>query len=89
MLLLQQAKDIQSLKLLMSNGCDAGVKLLLGQLVGDLDAIFMLHNGGVGPWVIDSDIEVVLLQSLVDVDDLGVAYVGAVLFESEAKDEDI
>ena len=61
MLLLQQTEDIQAFKLLVSHSSNASIELLLGQFVGDLDAIFMLHDGGIGPRVVDGDVEVVLL----------------------------
>ena len=88
-LFFQQAEDIQAFKLLVGNGGDAGVELLAGQLVHHLDTVFVLHDGRVGPGVVDGDVEVVFLQCLVDVDDLGVAHVGAVLLEGETKDEDV
>ena len=73
----------------MSNSGDAGVELLLGQLVDYLDTIFLLHDGGVGPGVVDGDVEVVFLQGIVDVDDLRVADIGTVLLEGEAQNQDV
>ena len=61
MLLLQQAEDVQSFKLFVCHGSNAGIKFLLRQLFHLLDAIFMLNDGRIGPWVVNRDVEVVFL----------------------------
>ena len=73
----------------MSHSGNSSIKLLGGQFVYDLDAVLMLHDGRIGPGVINSDVEVILLQGLVDVDDLSVAHVGAIFLEGEAQDNDV
>lgn len=88
-LVLQQGGNIEAFELLVSHGSHASVELLRWQLVHHLDAILMLHDGRIGPRVVNGDVEVVFLQGLVDVDHLGVAHIGAVLLEGETQDEDV
>jgi len=73
----------------VSDSSDGCVELLGGKFIGDVNAILMFGNCGVGPGVIDGDVDIVLLQSIVDIHHLGIATVGAVLLEGEAKDEDL
>ena len=67
----------------MSDGEDGGIVLALWHLVGELYAIFVASNVGVGPWVEKGDTRVVLLEMVYDVDDFGIADVGTVFFERE------
>ena len=89
MVFLQQAEDIQTFEFLVSDGSDAGIELLLGQFVYHFNAVFVFHYGRICPWIVHRDVEIVFFQSLVDVNDLGVAHIGTVLLEGEAKDKDV
>ena len=66
---------------------DGVVAFVLGERVDDLDSVFVTDGVGIGPGIIDGDVGGVLGEGLVDVDDLGVADVGAVLLECDAEDE--
>lgn len=61
----------------------------LVELVGDFDAIFAADSLGVGPRVIDRDAQAVFTEGADDVDDLGIAHVGAVLLEGEAENQNL
>lgn len=90
MLGLKDAGDIDTLEFSVSNSCNSGVEFLVrGEFVDNFEAVFVFHCGWICPGVEDGDVEVVFLEGFDDVDDLGVAYVGAVLLESEAKDNDV
>ncbi len=85
----QQGGDVEPFELAVGYGGDDGVELLVGQFVDDTDAVLPLDDLRDGPGVIDGDVEVVLLERTVDVDDLGVAHVGAILLEGESQDQDV
>ena len=73
----------------MCDSSDGSIELLVRKFVGDVNAILPFGNGGIGPGVIDGDVDIVLLQGIIDIHHLGIAAVGAVLLEGEAKDEDL
>lgn len=82
--------DVEAFEFLVGYGGDAGVELVAGgEFVGHAEAVFALYGGGVGPGVVDGYVEVVFLEGFDDVDDFGVAYIGAVFLEGEAQDEDM
>lgn len=82
--------DVEAFEFLVGHGGDAGVELLAGgEFVDYFEAVFAAHGFGVGPGIEDGDGEVVLMQGLDDVDDFGVAHVGAVFLEGEAQHEDV
>lgn len=86
----EEACDVEAFEFAMSDGCNSGVEFLTdGKFVDYSETILALDGGRVCPGVEDGDVEVILFEGLDDVDDLGVAHVGAVLFESEAEDEDV
>lgn len=85
----QKRQHIQFLELPVSDGKDGCVELVCGQFVGDFDAVFMPYYFRIGPRVVNRDMDIVLLQCPVDVYDLGVAHIRAVLLESESEDEDV
>ena len=89
MAVFQEGGDVEAFEGAVGDGGDDGVELALRQLVDDGDAVLPLDDLRDGPGVIDGDVEVVFFERAVDVDDLGVAYVGAVLLESEAEDQDV
>ena len=49
-----------------------------------LHTILTLCNLGIGPWIVDGDVDIVLAKRLDDVDHLRVAHIGAVLLEGKA-----
>ena len=49
-----------------------------------LHTILTLCDLGIGPGVVDGDVDIVLLERLDDVDHLRVAHIGAVLLEGKA-----
>ncbi len=61
MLRLQQGGNVEAFELLVGNGGNGCVELLFGQLVNDVDAVLVLSDGGIGPRVIDCDVDVVVL----------------------------
>ena len=73
--------------------CDSGNRCIEffagGKLVLDLESVFAFCDGRIGPGVEDCHVEVVFLKGVYDVDDFGVAHVGAVLFECKAEDYDV
>lgn len=72
----------------MGDGSDSGIEFLIcGEFVDYFETIFAADGGGVGPGVEDSDVEVILAESADDVNNLGVANVGAVLLKGEAEDD--
>ena len=73
----------------MGYGCDGCVELLVRKFVGDVNAILALSDCRVSPGVIYGDVDIIFLQGIVDIYDLGIAAVGAVLLESETEDEDL
>lgn len=82
--------DVETVELAVCDGGDGGVKLLaFGQGVDYGEAVLALDGGGVGPGVVDGDVEVILFESFDDIDDFGVAHVGTVFFECETKHEDV
>lgn len=86
----EEGCDVEAFEFAMGDGGDGGVEFLTGGKFVDYgEAIFALDCGRIGPGVVDCDVEVVFLEGLDDVDDLGVAHVGAVLFECEAEDYDV
>ena len=89
MLVFQERRNIQCLELPVGDGEDGCVELVCGQFVGDFDAVLVPYYVRIGPGVVYRDVDIVLLQGPVDVYDLGVAHVRAVLLESEAEDEDV
>ena len=82
--------DVEAFEFAMCDGGDGCVEFLTGGKFVDYgEAVLALDGGGVGPGIVDSDVEIIFFESLDDVDDLGVAHVGAVLFECEAEDYDV
>ena len=78
------------LKLFVCNGSDCGVEFFVARkFVRYFDAVFAAHSFWVGPWVKDSDVDIVVLECFVYVDYLGVAYIGAIFFECETENEDM
>ena len=87
---LEDTGDVNACELTMGDSGDGGVELLIGgKFVHNIKSVLALNCGGISPGVKDGDVEVVFLEGLHDVDYLGVAYVGAVLLESETKDNDV
>ena len=89
MLVFQERRNIQCLELPVGDGEDGCVELVCGQFVGDFDAVLVPYYVRIGPGVVYRDVDIVLLQGPVDVYDLGVAHVRAVLLECESEDEDV
>ena len=85
----QKRTDIKVFELPVGDGKDGCVELVCWQFVGDFDAVLVPYYVRIGPWVVYRDVDIVLLQSPVDVYDLGVAHVRAVFLESESEDEDV
>lgn len=77
--------EIEAFEFLVGDGGDAGVEFLVyREFVDNVKTVFAFGDGGVCPGVEDGDVEVVFLEGFHNVDNLGVAYVGAVLLECEA-----
>ena len=72
------------LELLMRHTDDDGVVGVLHRRINGGEAVFVLGFGHVHPGVVHVGLDVVVAQLLDDVDDAGVAQVGAVFFEGEA-----
>ena len=73
----------------VSDRHDGAVELLARQLAHDVDAILPLHHRRISPGVIDRNADVVFLKRAVDIDDAGIAHIGAVLLERESHYEHI
>lgn len=89
MLFLEERRNIKSFKLLVGyrgNGC---IEFFSGEFIDNIYAVFTLSDGGVGPGIINGDVDIVFFQGFVDVYNLGVANIGAVLLESETENEDM
>ena len=86
MFLFEETKDIHSVELPVGYCCYAGVELLFRKLSHYVDAVFVLNDFRVCPWVIHCHIHIVLSECLVYVYHLGVAHVRAVFFKGEAED---
>ena len=86
--LLQEGAHVQPLKGLVGYGEDDGIELILRHFRSHFDPVFAADGVLVRPGVIDRDVVRVFLEGVVDVHDLGVADVGAVLLEGDAQDED-
>ena len=87
--LLQEGAHVQRLEFLVGDGEDDGVEPVLRILGGHFDAVFAADGVLVRPGVIDRDVVRVFLQGVVDVHDLGVADVRAVLLEGDSEDENL
>ena len=86
----EEGADVEAFEFAMGDGCNSGVEFLTGgKFVDYSETVLALGGGRIGPGVVDSDVEVILFEGLDDVDDLGVAHVGAVFFKGEAEDEDV
>lgn len=86
----EEGCDVEAFEFAMGDGGDGGVEFLTGgKFVDYSKAVLALDGGRIGPGIVDSDVEIIFFESLDDVDNLGVAHVGAVLFECKAKDEDV
>lgn len=83
---IQDTGDVDVGELAVGDGSDGCVEFFVfGEFVHYLEAVFALDSGGVRPRVKDGDVEVVFLEGLDDVDDLGVAHIGTVLLEGETE----
>ena len=67
MILLKKFRNLKSSKLLMSNSCDSSIKLLCLELVNHLNTILVLSNSRVSPWIVNSNVYIVLLQSSINI----------------------
>lgn len=86
----EEGCDVEVFEFAVGDGGYGGVEFFAGGKFVDYgEAVLALDGGGVGPGIVDSDVEIIFFESLDDVDDLGVAHVGAILLECEAKDEDV
>ena len=86
----EEACDVEAFEFAMGDGCNSGVEFLTGGKFVDYgEAIFALDGGRIGPGIVDSDVEIIFFESLDDVDNLGVAHIGAILFECKAEDDDV
>ena len=82
---IQMRVEIEVFEFFVSDGGDAGVEFgVCGKFVDNVKTVFAFGDGGICPGIEDGDVEVVFLKGAHDVDNLGVAYVGAVLLECEA-----
>lgn len=84
-----QRLHIKAEELLVSHRHDHCVEFRGGQFVRDVDTILSLGYRGIGPGVVDGDVQVVLREGAIDVNNLCVAHVGAVFLESEAQNQDV
>lgn len=86
----EEGADVEAFEFAVGDGGYGGVEFLTGgELVDDGETIFTFDGCGVGPGIVDGDVEVVFFECFDDVDNLGVAHVGAVLFECKAEDYDV
>ena len=82
--------EIKVLELVVTHACDDGGIVLVGVNGGnELFAILVLNDSGISPWIIDVHLAAELLQFGSDIDNLGIAAVGAVFFEGNTQHEDI
>lgn len=82
--------DVHAFESFVGNGGNGGIEFLAGREgVYNFKTVFVLDGGGIGPGVVDCDVEVVLFEGFDDVDYLGVAHVGAVFLEGETEDDDM
>lgn len=75
-------------ELFVAHGDNKAVDRVLGADVAELDAVLVLHLGGVGPWVGHHDGDAPALQFFDQIGHFAVADVGAVFFEGDAHDAD-
>ena len=86
----EKVGDVEVVEFAVGYGGDGGIEFdAFGQGVGQLEAVFAAYGVGVGPGVVDGDVEVVFAQGVDDVDHLGVAHIGAIFLECEAEYEDV
>lgn len=86
----EEGCDVEVFEFAMGDGGDGGVEFLTGgEIIDYSETIFALDGGRIGPGIVDSDVEIIFFESLDDVDNLGVAHVGAVFFECKAEDYDV
>lgn len=84
----EERTDIELGELLVAYTENNSVKLafeLVERFVGEVYAVLMFDGCGIGPRVVNGDVGGVLGECMIDVYNLGVADVGAVLFEGDAK----
>lgn len=86
----EEGGDVEAFEFAMGDGCNSGVEFLTGgKFVDYSETVLALDGGRIGPGVVNSDVEIIFFESFDDVDNLGVAHVGAVLFECKAEDYDV
>ncbi len=76
--------EVESLELFVRDGEDDGLVAVGGEFVMYLHTILTLCDFGIGPGVVDGDVDIVLAEGLDDVDHLRIAHIGAVLLEGKA-----
>lgn len=76
--------EVETLELSVGDGEDDGVVASRGKFVLYLHTILTLCDLGIGPWVVNGDVDIVLTERLDDVNHLRIAHVGAVLLEGKA-----
>ena len=82
--------DVQVGEFAVGYGGDGGIEFFVGrEFVDHFKSVFVTHGCGVGPGVVDGDVEVVFLQCFDYINHLGVAHVGAVFLEGESEDNDV
>lgn len=82
--------DVEGEELVVGDGKDDCI--VLGgfrKLCDDVDIVFSLDRGRIGPWVVDGDVGGVFEEGVVDIYYLGIADVRTVLFEGDAEDKDL
>lgn len=77
--------EIDAFEFFVGDGGDAGIEFgVCGKFVDYVETVFAFGDGGICPGVEDGDVEVIFLEGFHNVDNLGVAYVGAVLLECKS-----
>ena len=68
----------------MGDGEDDRIVVSRGEFVVYLHTILTLCDLGIGPWVVDGDVDIVLAKRLDNVNHLRVAHIGTILLEGKA-----
>ena len=82
-------REVNVAELVVSNGENYGIVLLVRKLRLDADTIFVLNSFGVSPRVVYVDVMGVFAKGVIDVHHLSVADIGTVLLERDAEDENL
>ena len=80
----EEGADVEVFEFAMGDGGNRCIEFFAGgKLVDDFESVFAFCDGGVSPRIEDCHVDIVFLECADDVDDFGVAHVGAVFLEGK------